>query len=660
MPFDTTRSLPTRAYSVIEIKAVHDDQRVIEGIASTPTVDRMGDIVEPLGAKFTLPIPLLFHHRSDQPVGAVTDAKATKAGITFRAKFAQLDEPGRLQERLDEAWQSVKIGLVKGVSIGFAPIEYSFMDDGGVRFLEWNWLELSLVTIPANEEANIQTVKSSDVALLAALGREQHGNPTRPGAAGKALPVVKSSSGGRPIMARKTIAEQISAFEATRQAKAARMTEIMDEAGEKGETLDQTQTEEYDGLATEVKAIDEHLGRLREQEKINIAAAKPVNGATPEAGSAARAGGVIVTSMHRQLPKGIAFARYAMCLMASKGNLPSALNVAQTNYPDMDDLHVVLRAAVAAGTTTDPAWAGPLVQYQQLLSDFIEFLRPMTIVGKFGNNGIPPLRAVPFNVRIPRGTSGGQGYWVGEGAPKPVTSFALDAVLLRWNKVASIAVITQELARFSAPSAETYVRDQLAAAIVERLDLDFVDPAITLVADVRPASIINGVTPTPSAGTDADAARNDIKTLISAFIIARMSLRTGVFITSNQIALTLSMMRNALGQREFPDVTKDGGMLEGIPVIASEYVKAVVGPPAGTNLILVSAEDVLLADDGQATIDASTEASLQMDGAPATPATTTVSLWQSNMIGIRAERFITWLKARSTAAAYVNGVAYVA
>jgi hypothetical protein len=67
----------------------------------------------------------------------------------------------------------------------------------------------------------------------------------------------------------------------------------------------------------------------------------------------------------------------------------------------------------------------------------------------------------------------------------------------------------------------------------------------------------------------------------------------------------------------------------------------------------------LLADDGQATIDASTEASLQMDSAPATPATTTVSLWQSNMIGIRAERFITWLKARAAAAQYVNGVAYV-
>ena len=42
------------------------------------------------------------------------------------------------------------------------------------------------------------------------------------------------------------------------------------------------------------------------------------------------------------------------------------------------------------------------------------------IIGKFGTNGIPALRRVPFNVRILGQTSGGDAYWVGEGAPKPV------------------------------------------------------------------------------------------------------------------------------------------------------------------------------------------------------------------------------------------------
>ena len=44
-------------------------------------------------------------------------------------------------------------------------------------------------------------------------------------------------------MAKKTIAEQVSAFENTRAAKAARMEEIMETAGDKGETLNADQTQ---------------------------------------------------------------------------------------------------------------------------------------------------------------------------------------------------------------------------------------------------------------------------------------------------------------------------------------------------------------------------------------------------------------------------------
>lgn len=57
----------------------------VEGVASTPTADRMGDVVEPMGAKFQTPMPLLWQHEHDKPVGHVTFAKPTKAGIPFKA-----------------------------------------------------------------------------------------------------------------------------------------------------------------------------------------------------------------------------------------------------------------------------------------------------------------------------------------------------------------------------------------------------------------------------------------------------------------------------------------------------------------------------------------------------------------------------------------------
>lgn len=154
-----------RAYSILEIKAVDDDQRVITGIATTPEPDRLGDIVDPMGAKFAAEIPLLWQHRHDSPVGMAKFGKATKSGIPFTAYLPLIEEAGALKNLVDMAWQSVKAKLVKGVSIGFRSLEKSFLDGGGVLFAKSEIMELSLVTIPANASATIQTIKAMDSGL---------------------------------------------------------------------------------------------------------------------------------------------------------------------------------------------------------------------------------------------------------------------------------------------------------------------------------------------------------------------------------------------------------------------------------------------------------------------------------------------------------------
>jgi HK97 family phage major capsid protein len=68
---------------------------------------------------------------------------------------------------------------------------------------------------------------------------------------------------------------------------------------------------------------------------------------------------------------------------------------------------------------------------------------------------------VPFNVKVPVQTSGGTAQWVGEGKPKPLTKFDFTQLTLGFNKVAAIAVISEELIRHSSPSAELLVRNSL-------------------------------------------------------------------------------------------------------------------------------------------------------------------------------------------------------
>lgn len=155
-------NLVQRAYSLLEIKEVNEEKREISGLASTPTADRMEDIVEPLGAIFKTPMPLLHHHYPERPVGWVEFAKPTKTGIPYVARIdtPEDDDPQPLKDRINTAWKEVKRRLVRGVSIGFRPLEFSYIENGGVRFTKWEWYELSLVTIPANAEATIQNIKN--------------------------------------------------------------------------------------------------------------------------------------------------------------------------------------------------------------------------------------------------------------------------------------------------------------------------------------------------------------------------------------------------------------------------------------------------------------------------------------------------------------------
>lgn len=676
-----------RAYSFLEVtKELEDDKDwIIRGIATTPNPDRVGDIVEPLGVEFKNPLPLLWQHESDKPVGTVIFDKPTKKGITFEARLPKNIDPGKLRDRIEEAWQSVKAGLVRAVSIGFRTLEYEIIKDtGGIKFNRSEVMELSLVTIPANADATITSIKSFDTGLekvkpldekevnsetLEVKAIQAEKSAATPGVSGKAVKLIKtigpSAKKENKNMSKKTYAEQIVDFKATLDTKSARLAEIMNESAESGSTLDSAQEEEYETLTEEVKSLEKHIGRLEtlakgaKEEATNLSNADN----TQKAASDLRAGVTVKTT--EKLEKGIEFARFAMAVAAGKGNLMQSAEIAKSKFGENSPISISLKAAVGAGSTTNPTWAAPLVDtYQRFAGDFVEFLRPQTIIGKFGNGGVPGLRRIPFNVSIPTQTSGGEGYWVGQGQAKPLTKFDFGEITLGFAKVANIAVITEELLRFSDPAAEAIVRDQLAAALVARLDIDFVNPAKAAVANISPASITNGVVGIASSGTDADAIRADIKGLMAAYLAANITPTTGVWIMPSMVALSLSLMTNALGQPEFPGVTMTGGTFFGMPVVVSDYV------PAGT-VILANANDIYLADDGQVTIDASREASLQMDNAPTNAsgslgaidpsvpvATSLVSLWQTNSVGIRAERYINWAKRRAASVAVLTGVAW--
>lgn len=456
----------------------------------------------------------------------------------------------------------------------------------------------------------------------------------------------------------KTIAEQIAALRATRVQHEKKMEEIAQKSIDEARSMNTAEAEEFDEAEAAIKTLDADIDRLTRLQEAQAKSAKPAQ--KPE--EKTNPLGYRVTTNEPKLEPGVAFARAAKCLALGSIQHQNAIEIAQTLYKGQQNIiatvhRLVTKAPVAAATTTDPTWAGPLVgEESSVYADFIEYLRPRTILGRFGNNGIPSLRRVPFRTRLIGQTSGGAGYWVGEGQAKPLTKFDFAGTSIPPLKVANIAVATMETVRDSSPSADLIIRDQLVAALQERLDIDFFDPAKTEVANVSPASITNGAPSIPSTGTDPDSIAQDIKNLFGVFIAANNAPTSGVWIMSSVTALSLSLMLNPLGQSAFPNITMNGGTLAGLPVITSEYVPSYTD---GGIVALVNASDIYLADEGGFDVSMSTEASLQMSDTPDNPPTATtvmVNLWQHNLVGFRAERTINWDRRRDSAVAYLTGV----
>src|SRR5690606_24704574 len=150
------------------------------------------------------------------------------------------------------------------------------------------------------------------------------------------------------------------------------------------------------------------------------------------------------------------------------------------------------KGTIAAGTNASGNWASALTGDESTaFADFAEYLRPMTILGKFGTDGIPALRTVPFRQRLISQTRAGAAYWTGEAKPKGLTSFNFTSTTLEPLKVASIAVLSMENVRDSSPSSDLIVRDELANAVADRIDSDFIDPTNNGAPNVKPASITN-------------------------------------------------------------------------------------------------------------------------------------------------------------------------
>lgn len=153
-----------------------NDRRIIRFIASTETEDRDRDIIVADGWKFdtylTNPIVLYMHNRMLPAVAKCVNIFVDRMNkqLIMDVKFPTLEEMSSDMANIHEhakfsdmLFNMYKNGLLSTVSVGFMGIKYFRRTDQqdlpeyarGIKFEEQELLELSLVTLPANPEAQM-------------------------------------------------------------------------------------------------------------------------------------------------------------------------------------------------------------------------------------------------------------------------------------------------------------------------------------------------------------------------------------------------------------------------------------------------------------------------------------------------------------------------
>lgn len=101
------------------------------------------------------PALLFGHDMKSLPIGLITKVAEDDHGLGFEAKLPKDDAFVR-----DRIMPQLRIGSLKGVSIGFRTREDDRTDPGARLIKKAALFEISLVTIPANPAAQVSQVKS--------------------------------------------------------------------------------------------------------------------------------------------------------------------------------------------------------------------------------------------------------------------------------------------------------------------------------------------------------------------------------------------------------------------------------------------------------------------------------------------------------------------
>ena len=506
--------------------------------------------------------PLLLDHNPSQPIGVVESAEVgpDKIGRAI-VRFGK-------SARAEEVLQDVLDGIRNNVSVGYEVkklLQESADRRDSFRAIEWQPLEISLVSVPADATVGIGREAAEELKPVPIINQSlttkrsnpmpspvTHENtdaPTRttppPAPPAEQPPVVAQRSPdntGHSISVA-VRAAQVEAAEIIAIGNRFNMAEAAQKAVSNGVTLNDFRAQVLDRQATGQKPLEKPVtelgmekGELRNYSLLRAISAAAKNDWS-KAGLERHASEAVAVKLGRE---------------------------AQGFFVPYD----VMTRELAASA---PESGGSLVGTTHLSGSFIDLLRSRLVIARLGARLMSGLVG---NVDIPKLTGGATAYWLGESDDVNESQPTTDKVTLSPKTVAAKTRFTRRLLLQSSPDVEGVVRDDLSKVLALAIDLACINGQG---GTDKPTGILNmtGIGAVVGGTNGAAMTYSDIVDLETAVAASNADVGNLAYLTNTRVRGALKTTEKASGTAQF--VWSDGqepglGMVNGYRAAVTNQV----------------------------------------------------------------------------------------
>jgi len=358
----------------------------------------------------------------------------------------------------------------------------------------------------------------------------------------------------------------------------------------------------FDELKARAGALQASIRREEEMLALKASAASPVilPGGTPGAGG----GGVTFPAQVREPTKpGIMMARIAQAFAIGGGDQRAMASAAEQLYgSEMGQIVANMEQATntKGGFLVDTAYS----------SDFIDILRPRVVMRQMGARTVP---MPDGNLTTRKKTAGTSASYVGERVPAPKTEATVGQITMSAKRLTALVPITNQLIRRASMNVQMMIRDDLVEGVSRKEDQQFLRGTGSATAPTGLRNLIAaGNVIAANATVNLANVTNDLGKLRLAVLNANIPMTQCGYIMSPRSLLFLENLRDANGNKAFPEVAE--GRLGMYPIGVTTSVPDNLG--AGTNQseiyfgdfaqfmigdteqIAIAASDIAAYDDG--------------------------------------------------------------